>query len=205
MSSEVPPFGIALTAEELSCVPLLVGGECSFGAAIGIAAVGEVDSVQFDLGVRILTVRQLVNPEGDKFGVASEVCALGEYLIDPSDVWVIGVATPGFIDTVTLISRGDEAIALLPGPPGIYSYRPVEANLPKEVAALLSGVLAESAAQEAESTPDAVTRPEFVVQKLYPTVGAPIPIRVDESGSLEVFMNGEMSFTAVEGLAELIA
>lgn len=155
----------ALTSEELACVVHLVGGEFEAADVFGLVTIDGDDDPVFDIGFRSLLVRGLVRLDGDSVGLEEEISVLGRILADASTVWTVFVETSGGpTEPFGLISSRDAGVCLVPGPPGVYSYRPITTDLPREVAGMLdlaSGIKAAGA-----DDGDVICR--SVVQRLRP-------------------------------------
>ena len=132
------PYGLPLTAEELSCLPFVMGGAFVAADAFGLAVIESEDDPVFDTGFRSLLVRGLVRLEGDDLGIVEDLAVLGRLLVDATDVWTLLVETAGpSLESFAFVRSDVASACIVPGPAGVFSYRPITTNLPREVAALL--------------------------------------------------------------------
>lgn len=190
------PFGLALTVEELSSLPFLMGGECEVADRLGIARIADADDPIFDIGFRSLLVRGLLRIDGDDVELFEELRALGELLTHAEDAWTLAIETDAAIETLALIRAQERAICLLPGPIGVYSYRVVTADLPTEIAALVKLIPASELPPLRNNVAAAA-----VAQRALPA-GSPVFIELDTDGQLSALTGDEHEAHDVPSLAQ---
>lgn len=176
-------IGFFLTAEELAATAVLGGGQCEFADSLGIERIEDQEQPTFDIGFRSLLARGLVRISGDSVLLSPIVKDVGEALVDPTAAWGVGIGYEQGSEAAGFIGLAGGTLTLVPGPPGVFSVRPTEAE-PIDV--LIDTLQDLSASFSGADEQDGAREALAFVQQFSPNVSSTARVLVGEDGGFSI-------------------
>lgn len=175
--------GFFLTAEELASTAVLQGGHCEFADSLGIERIEDQGQPTFDIGFRSLLARGLVRISGESVLLSPIVKDVGEALANPTAAWGAGIGYEQGSEAAGFIGIAGGTITLVPGPPGVFSVRPTEAE-PIDV--LIDTLQDLAASFSGDNEQEGPGRALAFIQQLVPSVSSTARVLVGSDGSLNI-------------------